>query len=554
MPLGQSSTATGLADYIKTLFIFGLMIVGLVALFSFIYGAFRYLVSGSSEAQKKEAKRGMWTVILGLIFLLFAALVLRTINPELLSLKEPTLSQNTETNQQTGLVEMPLLSGENPETPADLIKTYFIFGLGLLSLTALFAVAYGAFVYFLSAGYSATMKTHGRQWIIAGVSGLALILCSALILRTINPELISWQNPDLDNPSVSGQQTGLIEMPLLSGESGSPAELIKTYFTFGLIGAGLIALFAVAYGGIRYLLSGTSETGKTTGKQWIFSAVSGLALLLAAFLILYTINPALISLELPDLNKSPEQTNLSGLVEMPLVSGQSEPLPSEYIRGFFTYGLIAAGLLALFAIAYGGIRYVLSGSSETGKTTGKQWIFGAVSGLALLLAAFLILYTINPALITLQDPTLFEINIPEPPGQSILNLGERTGILPNKVTFSNPKYPNMEQRFNERAPNNLRQVVNGLPFPVAITNYDEGQHAARSDHYEGKAIDISTRYMTDEQVQTLMAHLNNNSNVSKTINGRFPNLNYFYGSPHNYDKNKPGTSAAHANHIHISVY
>jgi hypothetical protein len=244
---------------------------------------------------------------------------------------------------------------------------------------------------------------------------------------------------------------------------------------------------------------------------------------------------------------------------MPLLSGENPETPADLIKTYFIFGLIGTGLMALFAIAYGGIRYVLSGSSETGKTTGKQWIFGAVSGLALLLAAFLILYTINPALITLQDPTLFEINIPEPPGQSILNLGERTGILPNKVTFSNPKYPNMEQRFNERAPNNLRQVVNGLPFPVAITNYDEGQHAARSDHYEGKAIDISTRHMTDEQVQTLMAHLNNNSNVSKTINARFPGMNTLFGRPHAYShttlygNGSPG-SYGHTRHIHVSVY
>jgi hypothetical protein len=201
----------------------------------------------------------------------------------------------------------------------------------------------------------------------------------------------------------------------------------------------------------------------------------------------------------------------------------------------------------------------LSGSSEAGKTAGKQWIFSAISGLALLLCSFLVLYTINIDLISLANPELIQINAPEPPGQTTINLGNKTGILPDKVTFSNPKYPNMEQRFNDRAPNNLREVVNGLPFPVTITCYDEGQHVTNSDHYQGKAIDIWMENLTDEQIKALMNYLNNDPNVSKTINARFPGMNTLFGRPHAYShttlygNGSPG-SYGHTRHIHVSVY
>lgn len=246
------------------------------------------------------------------------------------------------------------------------------------------------------------------------------------------------------------------------------------------------------------------------------------------------------------------------ILETPLVGGQTSISgPAQYIRVFFIFGLGLVGIAALFAIVFGGIRYMASGSSETGKTEGKRWIIGALSGIILLFSSYLILGTINPDLVSLKEPNLptIEINIPEPPAQAILNLGQQTGILPGQLTFSNPKYPDMEQRFNATAPNNLRQVVSSLPFPTTITSYDQGSgHAPNSDHYQSKALDIYIGNMTDDQVRTLMTYLDNNPNVSKTINGRLPELNYFNGSPHDYDKNRPGTVADHQTHIHVSVY
>jgi soluble lytic murein transglycosylase-like protein len=42
----------------------------------------------------------------------------------------------------------------------------------------------------------------GKRWITAAVSGIALLLCSFLILITINPQLISLQNPKLETITI----------------------------------------------------------------------------------------------------------------------------------------------------------------------------------------------------------------------------------------------------------------------------------------------------------------------------------------------------------------
>lgn len=118
-------------------------------------------------------------------------------------------------------------------------------------------------------------------------------------------------------------------------------------------------------------------------------------------------------------------------LEMPLFPGQDEisANPGQYVKIVFTYGLVIVGALALFAVAYGGIRYLLSGSSETGKTEGKRWIIGAISGIVLLFASYLILKTINPELISLKDPDL-----------AMIELSAHSGFAPSIPNNELPPY------------------------------------------------------------------------------------------------------------------
>jgi ABC-type nickel/cobalt efflux system permease component RcnA len=101
---------------------------------------------------------------------------------------------------------------------------------------------------------------------------------------------------------------------------------------------------------------------------------------------------------------------------------------TDYIRYLYLFGLGLVGITALGALVYGGFMYMLSGTI-TSKDEAKKWIWGAISGLILALAAYLILNTINPDLLKLKEPTLPEVEIPASTGE--------TGVTqtPNTISY-----------------------------------------------------------------------------------------------------------------------
>ena len=78
-----------------------------------------------------------------------------------------------------------------------------------------------------------------------------------------------------------------------------------------------------------------------------------------------------------------------------------------YISNLFTLSLRLATVLAVLMISYGGFKYLTS-ESFTGTSDAKKIINNAVIGLFLLLASWLLLYTINPDLVenTFTIPTI----------------------------------------------------------------------------------------------------------------------------------------------------
>ncbi len=83
----------------------------------------------------------------------------------------------------------------------------------------------------------------------------------------------------------------------------------------------------------------------------------------------------------------------------------SAPNLIQYVGYLYTFGLGLIGVAALGALVYGGFVYMLS-DTITSKDEAKKWIWGAISGLILGLAAYLILYTINADLINWRIPAL----------------------------------------------------------------------------------------------------------------------------------------------------
>jgi type IV secretion system pilin len=81
--------------------------------------------------------------------------------------------------------------------------------------------------------------------------------------------------------------------------STTPGGYVAGFYSFALMIGGVLAFGAIVYGGILYAASGGNPGQQSEGKEWVKSALLGLLLLAAAYLILYTINPDLVNLNLP---------------------------------------------------------------------------------------------------------------------------------------------------------------------------------------------------------------------------------------------------------------
>jgi len=72
----------------------------------------------------------------------------------------------------------------------------------------------------------------------------------------------------------------------------------------------------------------------------------------------------------------------------------------EYIGAVYRYALGAASIIAIVMIMVGGVQYVMGGADPEMVGAAKTRITNAVTGLILILSAYVILVTVNPALVT----------------------------------------------------------------------------------------------------------------------------------------------------------
>lgn len=91
---------------------------------------------------------------------------------------------------------------------------------------------------------------------------------------------------------------------------------------------------------------------------------------------------------------------------------QTAQSPAAYIARFYQFALMISGALAFAMIIFGAIQYIVSAGNPTTQNDARDRIFQALWGIALLLGAYLILYTIDPKLVSLADPKLEIIKVP----------------------------------------------------------------------------------------------------------------------------------------------
>lgn len=69
------------------------------------------------------------------------------------------------------------------------------------------------------------------------------------------------------------------------------------------------------------------------------------------------------------------------------------------LKGIFGWALGIGGVFALGIIIFGGVMYIASAGNDSRQKDAREWITAAVYGLILLAAGYLILNTINPAIL-----------------------------------------------------------------------------------------------------------------------------------------------------------
>jgi len=80
----------------------------------------------------------------------------------------------------------------------------------------------------------------------------------------------------------------------------------------------------------------------------------------------------------------------------------STSMIAKYIRAIYKYAIGIVGILAAVVLMIGGVMWIVAGGNATAIGEAKSWIGASLTGLVLALSSYLILATINPALVDLK--------------------------------------------------------------------------------------------------------------------------------------------------------
>lgn len=92
IPPAGLTTGNELPEYINYLYLFGLGLIALLALVQMMIGGLTYIFAAGNVAKFEVAKDTIKQALLGLGLLLTSYLLLRTINPDLVNLKNPSIN------------------------------------------------------------------------------------------------------------------------------------------------------------------------------------------------------------------------------------------------------------------------------------------------------------------------------------------------------------------------------------------------------------------------------------------------------------------------------
>lgn len=121
-----------------------------------------------------------------------------------------------------------------------------------------------------------------------------------------------------------------------------------------------------------------------------------------------TLTVPILNVQIPGLAKwSPQEITPGETITVPYLV--------DYILALYRYAIIIAAIIAVIMLMAGGLMYLISRGIPANLTKAKEVMFGAVSGLTLILASYMMLNIINPNLVQLKPIQIQSLQLSELP-------------------------------------------------------------------------------------------------------------------------------------------
>ncbi len=156
-----------------------------------------------------------------------------------------------------------------------------------------------------------------------------------------------------------------------------------------------------------------------------------------------------------------------------------ESLLVKYLSAFYVYFIGVIGILAVVMIMYGGYHYIVSLGNPTRMNQGKEIISSAIIGLVLALTSFLLLSTINPALIDFKGIMPVPISQILQPLEEVSNQAQCAGAQASVVKESD--FEQIYQRVKDYLPTIKEVAADQGISPYLITSTMMLESGGRKD-------------------------------------------------------------------------
>lgn len=93
-------------------------------------------------------------------------------------------------------------------------------------------------------------------------------------------------------------------------------------------------------------------------------------------------------------------------LQIPIGELKQSATLTQYIPAIYNYLVSIVSIIAIVMIMVGGLRYLTAGGNPSAISSAKETILGAVIGLFLTFGSYILLQTINPALVQLKMPDI----------------------------------------------------------------------------------------------------------------------------------------------------